>query len=126
MAAFDHVLHDQGSRVYLPYRYVDEAGDPKNITGSTAVAQVRECFADDDATVICEFSSTAGTILIGGADVDPTNGQVVIDTADNIDLVDFDAGDYEWDLFLVAADGTPKRLVAGPWTQRPRVTVVTP
>lgn len=87
---------------------------PVDLTGCTARMQVRE--AVDAPAVLLECTTEDGRIVLGGADGTVLIQLTAVDTA----ALAWTAGVY--DLEVVFADGTVRRLLAGTVTVSPEVT----
>ena len=93
-------------------------GDPYDLTGATARMQIRK--KAGDPTVLVDASTENGKIVLGG-----TTGRVDIVLTD-ADTEALTVKTAAYDLKLALADGTTHRLLQGPVTVSPDVTVGTP
>lgn len=116
VAGIYDLIIEQGARLYRVLTVTDSGGSPRNLTGYTARAQVREEFTSSSA----ELEMTTEDpfyITLGGA-----AGTVTIDVPDTVtdDLTAPFTG--VWDLELVDGSGNVERLVQGAVSIRPEVT----
>lgn len=108
------ILIEQGATFRMSATWKDSAGAPVNITGYTARMQVRRRY--NDPTILLNFSTTNGAIVLGGS-----AGTITITGAATV-TDDVAARTGVYDLELVSADGTVTRLLEGGVTISPEVT----
>ncbi len=98
--------------------YEEENGDPIDLTGCTARVQMRETIESPDPfiTIDTEHTGTDGYITLGGVD-----GTIILTINDvTTENISVDRGVY--DLLLIFADLSSKRLVEGSVIIKPGVT----
>jgi hypothetical protein len=91
---------------------ITDDGTPRNLTGWTAAAQMRD--APDDtlaADIVCTIVAPA------------TGGVIDLSLTDTVTR-DLPAGAYSWDLFLRPPGGMPSRLLAGTFSIVASTTVI--
>lgn len=108
-----NIVADQGATFSRNLHWKDENGDPIDITDYTARMQVRERFVS--ATPVLSLVSPTNISLGGGS------GTVVI-TASASTMAGITAGDYVYDLEMVASNGVVTRLIQGSFKVTPEVT----
>lgn len=108
-----NIVADQGATFSRNVHWKDENGDPIDITGYTARMQVRERYVST-STVLSLVSPT--NITLGGG-----SGSIVI-TASATSMAAVTAGDYVYDLEMVASNGVVTRLLQGSFKVTPEVT----
>lgn len=108
-----NIVADQGATFSRNIHWKDENGDPIDITDYTARMQVRERFVST-STVLSLVSPT--NITLGGG-----SGNIVI-TASATTMAGVTAGDYVYDLEMVASNGVVTRLLQGTFKVTPEVT----
>lgn len=106
---------NQRATFVLPILYEYDDGDPIDITGYTAIMQVREFIDDDD--VILEASTENGYITM-----DEENGTFVVSIPTSVtdDLEAPFEGVY--DLFVTAPNGDTEKILFGPFKIEQAVT----
>jgi hypothetical protein len=116
MATFNTPLSiDQGST--FSYVATWTAGDPAvpvNLTGCTARAQFRSDITS--SVVLCELTTANSRITLGG-----TAGTITLSLSDTVTAA-FDWTEGVYDLEIVYANSTVKRLLQGTVTVSPEVT----
>ncbi len=108
-----NIVADQGATFSRNIFWKDENGAPINITDYTARMQVRERYVST-STVLSLVSPT--NIALGGG-----SGSIVI-TASATSMAGITAGDYVYDLEMVASNGVVTRLLQGSFKVTPEVT----
>lgn len=108
-----NIVADQGATFSRNIHWKDENGDPINVTDYTARMQVRERYTST-STVLSLVSPT--NISLGGS-----SGTVVV-TVSASSMAGVTAGDYVYDLEMVASNGVVTRLLQGTFSLRPEVT----
>jgi hypothetical protein len=107
------ITADQGATFSFNLHWYDPDGTAKDITGYTARMQVRQRFVST-STVLSLVSPT--DITLGGS-----SGSIVA-TVSATAMAAVAAGDYLYDLEMVASNGIVTRLIKGSFTVRPEVT----
>ncbi len=85
-----------------------------NLSGYSAKIQVREAAGETGAADL-EFSTAAGTIVLGGA-----AGTIVVTDSTTENWV---VGRYKWELELTAPSGAKRTLLQGSWVVEAQVTI---
>jgi len=114
MAAFHHLVIDQGATLRDSFTYKDSDGVAINLTGYSARSQIRA--SPSAPTAILSTSTQAGTIVITAA-----TGTIAFAVSATTTAA-LTPGNYVWDLELVDAGGIVTRLVGGTCTVTPEVT----
>lgn len=91
-----------GATLTLSFTCKDENGDPVDLTGFSARAEVRETISSDD--VLLDLAPTIP---------DPTDGVILVDIADT-ETADIPAGSYVWGLVLVTDEDKVIPIESGP------------
>jgi len=116
MASFKVNLQmDQGGS-FLKRVIWKPAGIPANLTGCTAIAQVRSQLNSE--VVLHTFSTAVGNLLLGGA----TGTVELVMQDEETAAATWKTGVY--DLMILFPDGTKRRLLHGTATITPGVTRV--
>ena len=100
MAALSNIYIDQGSDFETTISLTDSNGDVLNLTGYTALAQIRKTYG---STTI---ASTFGVALTADA------GQLTMTLADTITAA-MDSGRYVYDVLLTDGSGDKTRVLEG-------------
>jgi hypothetical protein len=108
-----NIIADQGATFSRNLHWEDSSGNPINITDYTARMQVRERFVS--ATTVLSLTSPTQIVLGGGS------GTIVV-TVSATSMASVAAGDYVYDLEMVASNGVVTRLLQGSFKVRPEVT----
>jgi hypothetical protein len=101
-----------GATLSLSFTCKDEDGDPVDLAGYTARAEVRETVSSDE--VVLDLAPTIPT---------PANGVISIEVADTVTAA-IPAGSYVWGLVLVTDEDKVIPIESGPLVFRqivPRV-----
>lgn len=114
MAAFHHLVIDQGATLRESFTYKDSDNAVVDLTGYTARSQVRSSYTS--ATTILNLTSQAGTLTITA-----NTGTIAFNVSATTTAA-LTPGNYVWDLELVDATGIVTRLVGGTCTVTPEVT----
>ena len=114
MAAFYHLVIDQGSNLRETFVYKDSDGNAVNLSGFTARSQIRASYTATNT--ILSATSAAGTLTIT-----PATGTISfnVPAATTAALA---PGNYVWDLEIVDSSGVVTRLVGGTCSVTPEVT----
>jgi hypothetical protein len=110
MATISNIFIDQGADFSTTVTITDSNGDALDLTGYTALAQIRKTYESTTATAFTstfESPRTAGQITISLTDTE-TSG--------------FEYGRYVYDLLITDASGTKTRVVEGIATVNPSVS----
>jgi hypothetical protein len=91
-----------GATLTLSFTCKDEDGDPVDLTGFSARAEVRETVSSDE--VILDLDPTIPT---------PANGIIVIEVVDTVTAT-IPAGSYVWGLVLVTDEDKVIPIESGP------------
>ena len=91
-----------GATLTLSFTCKDEDGDPVDLTGFSARAEVRETVSSDE--VILDLDPTIPT---------PANGIIVVEVADTVTAA-IPAGSYVWGLVLVTDEDKVIPIESGP------------
>ena len=113
MAATYRWTADQGATWNTVFTYAID-GTPVDITGYTARMQVRSTV--DATSTIASFTTTGGTIVLGGSAGTITMNVTATATAA------IAAGSYVYDLEIVSGAGVVTRLLQGPFVVSAEVT----
>ena len=98
---------EQGSKFELSMTWLDDDGDPVNLTGYTARMMVRDSI--DSGSTLFSLTSGAGDIVLGGA-----LGTIYVKIdADVTAAEDFDYGFYDLEVIAAAAEKDAIRLIEG-------------
>ena len=108
-----NIVADQGATFTRNIHWKDENGDPIDVTDYTARMQVRERFVS--ASPVLSLVSPTNLSLGGGS------GTGVV-TASATTMAGITAGDYVYDLEMVASNGVVTRLLQGTFKVTPEVT----
>jgi len=114
MAAFYHLIIDQGANLREAFTYKDSDGVAVNLTGYTARSQVRATHASSSA--VLSTTSAAGTLVIT-----ENTGTITFAVAEATTAALVPAN-YVWDLEIISAAGVVTRLIGGTCTVTPEVT----
>lgn len=114
MAAFYHLVVDQGATLRESFTYKDSAGAIVNLTGYTARSQIRASYSA--ASTILSATTAAGTLTI------TANSGLIAFAVPAATTANLTPGNYVWDLEIVDASGIVTRLVGGTCTITPEVT----
>ena len=114
MAAFYHLVIDQGATLRESFTYKDSDNAVVDLTGYTARCQVRSKYSS--ATTVLNLTSQAGTLTITA-----NTGTIAFNVSASTTAA-LTPGNYVWDLELVDAGGIVTRLVGGTCTVTPEVT----
>jgi hypothetical protein len=113
MAGTHNFLMEKGATFDRTVTWTGADGRPVDLTGFSGRLQAR----DQAGALALEFSSEAGTLILGGP-----AGTVRLFKSPAQTAAD-PSGSWPYDLLLTrAADGYAKRLLEGLFTSRPRVT----
>lgn len=96
---------EQGATFRLEATWKDSTGAPVNLTGYSARMQIRETYESEE--IIFSFTSTGGSIVLGGA-----LGTVVV-TGSATDTAKIPMTPAVYDLELEASNGVVTRLLQG-------------
>jgi len=110
MATISNIFIDQGADFTTTVTINDSAGDALDLTGYTALAQVRKTYV-----------STTSTAFVTTFASDRTTGQITISLT-NSQTSDLEAGRYVWDLKITDSSSTMTRVVEGIATVNPSVS----
>lgn len=105
---------EQGATFRLEATWKDSTGNPVNLTGYSARMQIRETYESED--IILAFTSTGGSIALGGA-----LGTIVV-TGAATDTAKIPMTPAVYDLELEASNGVVTRLLQGKATITQEVT----
>jgi len=108
-----NIVADQGATFSRNLHWEDSSGNPIDVTGYSARMQVRERFVS--ATPVLSLVSPTNIALGGGS------GTVVVTVSATL-MAAVTAGDYVYDLEMVASNGVVTRLLQGTFKVRPEVT----
>lgn len=114
MAAFHHLVIDQGATLRDTFTYKDSDNEIVNLTGYSARSQIRSSYSS--ATTILDLSTEDETITITGA-----TGTIAFDVP-AATTEELTPGNYVWDLEIVDPAGVVTRIVGGTCTVTPEVT----
>ena len=110
MATISNIFIDQGADFSTTVTISDANGSALDLTGYTALAQVRKTYASSTATAFtADFAA------------DRTTGQITISLTDT-QTTALEAGRYVYDLLVTNASGTKTRVVEGIATVNPSVS----
>lgn len=112
-AGLYNIVADQGATFTRNIHWKDADGNPVDVTDYSARMQVRQKYTST-STVLSLVSPT--NITLGGG-----SGTVVV-TASASATAAITAGDYVYDLEMVASNGVVTRLLQGTFVLRPEVT----
>lgn len=104
----------QGATFVQELYYVDADENAINITGATAIMQVRRTVDNED--VLIELSIANGRIVVDGA-----SGGITL-TILATDTVNLPAGEFVYDLFVTLPSNAVERFLAGECEIVERVT----
>jgi len=110
MATISNIFIDQGADFSTTVTISDSVGDALDLTGYTALAQIRKTYASATST---SFSVTFAS--------DRTTGQITISLT-NSQTSDLESGRYVWDLKITDVSSTVTRVVEGIATVNPSVS----
>lgn len=110
MATISNIFIDQGADFSTTVTISDSNGDALDLTGYTALAQVRKTYASTTATT---FTSTFAS--------DRTTGQITISLT-NTQTSDLESGRYVWDLKITDTSSSVTRVSEGIATVNPSVS----
>ena len=111
MAALSNIYIDQGSDFETTISLTDSNGDVLNLTGYTALAQIRKTYAS---------TTIAGTF---GVAVAAATGQLTMTLADTFTAA-MDSGRYVYDVLLTDGSGDKTRVLEGQAILTPGVSKV--
>ena len=114
MAAFYHLVIDQGATLRESFTYKDSNGAVVNLENYTARSQIRSSYSA--ASTILSATSAAGTLTITA-----DSGVIAFNVPANTTAA-LNPGNYVWDLEIVDPSGIVTRLVGGTCTVTPEVT----
>ena len=109
MAALSNIYIDQGSDFSTVISLTDSNGDILDLTGYTALAQIRKSYG---STTI---SATFGSTLVADT------GQLTLTLADTV-TASVDSGRYVYDVLLTDASGDKTRVLEGQAVLTPSVS----
>jgi hypothetical protein len=109
MAALSNIYIDQGSDFSTVISLTDSNGDILDLTGYTALAQIRKSYG---STTI---SATFGATLVADS------GQLTLTLADTV-TASVDSGRYVYDVLLTDASGDKTRVLEGQAVLTPSVS----
>jgi hypothetical protein len=109
MAALSNIYIDQGSDFSTVISLTDSNGDILDLTGYTALAQIRKSYG---STTI---SATFGSTLVADT------GQLTLTLADTV-TASVDSGRYVYDVLLTDASGDKTRVLEGQAILTPSVS----
>lgn len=110
MATISNIFIDQGATFSTTVTIEDGVGSPLDLTGYTALAQIRKTYQSTTATA---FTSTF--------DSDRTTGLITISLTDS-QTSSLEEGRYVYDLLISDVSGTKTRVVEGIVTVNPSVS----
>jgi len=110
MATISNIFIDQGADFSTTVTINDSAGEALDLSGYTALGQIRKTYASTTAT---SFTSTF--------DSDRTTGKITISLTDT-ETATLEEGRYVYDLLITASDGTKTRVVEGHAVVNPSVS----
>ena len=110
MATISNIFIDQGATFSTTVTIEDGTGSPLDLTGYTALAQIRKTYQSTTAT---DFTSTF--------DADRTTGLITISLT-NTQTAALEEGRYVYDLLITDLSGTKTRVVEGIVTVNPSVS----
>lgn len=110
MATISNIFIDQGATFSTTVTIEDGTGSPLDLTGYTALAQIRKTYQSTTAT---EFTSTF--------DSDRTTGLITISLTDS-QTTALEEGRYVYDLLITDVSGSKTRVVEGIVTVNPSVS----
>ena len=111
MAALSNIYIDQGSDFTTTISLTDSNGDVLNLTGYTALAQVRK--SHGSTTIAATFT----TVLTADA------GQLALSLTDTVTAA-MDSGRYVYDVLLTDGSGDKTRVLEGQAVLTPGVSRV--
>lgn len=114
MAAFYHLVIDQGATLRESFTYRDSNNAVVDLTGYTARSQVRTSYSATGT--VLSATSAAGTLAITAA-----TGLIAFNVPATTTAA-LTPGNYVWDLEIVDPSGIVTRLVGGTCTVTPEVT----
>ena len=114
MAAFYHLVIDQGATLRESFTYRDSNNAIVDLTGYSARSQIRTSYSASGT--VLSATSQAGTVSITAA-----TGLIAfnVPAATTATLT---PGNYVWDLEIIDPSGIVTRLVGGTCTVTPEVT----
>ena len=110
MASISNIFIDQGATFSKTITVKDTSGNALNLTGFTAIAQIRKS----------PSSSTSTSFTVAFAS-DRTTGQLTISLTDT-QTTALEAGRYNYDVLITDSSGTKTRVVEGIATVNPSVS----
>ena len=110
MATISNIFIDQGADFSTTVTISDSSNSALDLTGYTALAQVRKTY---ESTTSTAFDATFAS--------DRTTGQITISLTDTQTSA-LDYGRYVWDLLITDAVGSKTRVVEGIATVSPSVS----
>ena len=110
MAAKANIVIDQGTDFSTTITVTDDAGDAVNLTGYTAIGQIRKHYSSDTAY---DFTMTFGT---------PRSDGLLTISLPRETSSAMEAGRYVYDVEITSSANTRSRLVEGIATITPEVT----
>ena len=111
MAALSNIYIDQGSDFTTVISLTDSNGDILNLTGYTALAQIRKTYGSTTLT------GTFTTALVANT------GQLTLTLADSVTAA-MDSGRYVYDVLLTDGSGDKTRVLEGQAILTPGVSRV--
>jgi hypothetical protein len=110
MATISNIFIDQGADFSTTVTISDSSNSALDLTGYTALAQVRKTY---ESTTSTAFTATFAS--------DRTTGQITISLTDT-QTSTLEHGRYVWDLLITDAAGSKTRVVEGIATVNPSVS----
>ena len=108
------ILADQGATFSRNIHWYKANGDPEDLTDYSARMQVLQRYVS--TSTVLSLTSPSGGISLGGG-----SGAITL-TVSASTMAGVTAGDYVYDLEMVASNGVVTRLLQGSFTVRPEVT----
>lgn len=104
-SALQNITIQQGAPYTDPFVYTDEAGDPVDLTGFSAILTARKY---NGGPVVFEWSTTEGTLTIPT----PTDGQIV-PAVGAATTAAYDFSKIVYDMFIYNDSDVPTKLIRG-------------
>lgn len=101
MAKYEDIIIDQGTDVAIQLNLVNIGGSPKNLTGYSAAAQLRETFSTSDSNAVT-FSSIVS---------DPATAGIVTLSLTNAQTAAMEAGRYYYDVEISYYDSDSNQVI---------------